>query len=80
MVGHALVAAGANLDDLAELRDTSIKAVARVGRLWLEWDAAVVFNTAQLLQDEGATWGVALQAAADVFDRLDPFIALEGAA
>lgn len=80
LVGHALLAAGARLEDLKQLRDCSIDAVSRVGRLWLEWDAAVVFNTAQLLQDEGASWGAALQAASDVFDQLDYTIGREGAA
>jgi hypothetical protein len=80
LVGHALVAAGASIEDLDRLQDRSIDAVLRVGRLWLEWDAAVVFNVAQLLQDEGTTWGAALQAASDVFDRLDHTLALEGVA
>jgi hypothetical protein len=80
LVGHALIAAGARLEDLDRLRDCSIDAVSRVGRLWLEWDAGVVFNVAQLLQDEGATWGAALQAASDVFDQLDYTLVLDGAA
>lgn len=79
MVGHALLAAGASLEDLDQLHDRSIDAVCGVGKLWLDWGAAVVFNTAQLLQDEGTTWGAALQAAGVVFDQLDHTLALDGA-
>jgi len=63
LVGHALHLGGWSVDALDGLINTPVRDAVRIGFTSLDKEAANVFDLAQVVQDQGGTWGEALRAA-----------------
>lgn len=71
LVGHVLHRAGATLNELRSLDREGVGASALADAIGsVEPDAAEVLDVAQRHQDNGATWGKALDMARDAYEKL----------
>lgn len=69
LVGHALVKAGGDTE-LLEGLNCGVAAISLDDHLpAVDWRAALVFQAAQHVQDDGGTWGEALEAAKKAYRK-----------
>lgn len=69
LVGHALVKAGADVELLETLNPGVAALSLNIHVPNVDFGAATVFQAAQHVQDDGGTWGEALEAAKRAYRR-----------